>query len=194
MTALQAFGEAAATWQNFYLLVGGAAATLVGLMFVAVTFGANLVTPETSTTARSFLDPTFAHFVQVLFTACLIEIPTMTPLLLGIGLLGMAALRSVNLVGILRNMREASRRHRDVEWSDWVSGGIVPALVYLTVATSGVAFILGSSVAFTILVIATIVILMNGILGAWELMVWMAVARSRTKTSSSESERELDAS
>ena len=29
-------------WQNFYLLTGGAAATLTGLIFVAASLGANL--------------------------------------------------------------------------------------------------------------------------------------------------------
>jgi hypothetical protein len=42
------FLAAAATWQSFYLLVGAAAATLIGLMFVAVTFGSSLVTMQAS--------------------------------------------------------------------------------------------------------------------------------------------------
>jgi hypothetical protein len=58
LTTFHSFGAAATAWQNFYLLVGTAAATLAGLMFIAVTFGSDLVTPETSAAARSFLDPT----------------------------------------------------------------------------------------------------------------------------------------
>ena len=181
MTPIQAFGEAAATWQSFYLLVGGAAATLIGLMFVAVTFGASLLTPETTTTARSFLDPTFAHFVQVLFTACLIVIPTMSPMLLGVLLLAVAALRGSVLLRVVRHMREAQQRHNDIEWSDWLSGVIVPAFAYLLLAASGVAFVSNYAIAFTGLVVVTLVTLMNGVLGAWELMVWMAVSRARAR-------------
>jgi hypothetical protein len=36
----------ATSWQNFYLLLGTAATTLLGLMFVAVTFGSSRVDRE----------------------------------------------------------------------------------------------------------------------------------------------------
>src|SRR5712675_2111028 len=106
MTPLPSFAAAAASWQNFYLLVGTAAATLVGLMFVAVTFGASLVTEQTSASARAFLDPTFTHFVQILLTACLIAIPTMGTTVLGVLLLVMSALRIASLFQVHRHMKE----------------------------------------------------------------------------------------
>lgn len=90
----QSFHGVAATWQNFYLLVGTAAATLAGLMFVAVTFGSELVMPRSGASVRSFLDPTFNHFAHVLFTAGLMVIPTMPPALLGSALLLVALARA----------------------------------------------------------------------------------------------------
>lgn len=33
-------------WQNFYVLMGGASATLTGLMFVAISLGMNLARNE----------------------------------------------------------------------------------------------------------------------------------------------------
>src|SRR5580692_9746483 len=100
MAPFQSFTVAALTWQNFYLLVGTAAATLVGLMFVAVTFGSSLVTAETSPTARAFLDPTFTHFVQILFTACLVTIPSMGSRLFGSLLLLIGVLRIATTVRV----------------------------------------------------------------------------------------------
>src|SRR5438876_6449364 len=111
MTPILAFSATAATWQNFYLLTGTAAATLIGLMFVAVTFGASAVTAQSATTsARAFLDPPFTHFVTVLFVACLMLIPSMTPPVLGVAIVTVTALRTVALVGIFRRMREAHER------------------------------------------------------------------------------------
>src|SRR3954471_18115803 len=107
MTPIHAFAAVATTWQNFYLLTGTAAATLIGLMFVAVTFGAGLVRAESATSARAFLDPPFTHFVTVLFIACLMLVPTMSPTLLGAALLVATTLRTVALVGVHRRMREA---------------------------------------------------------------------------------------
>ena len=112
---LEAFHAVAATWQNFYLLVGGAAATLTGLMFVAVTFGASLVKPETADTARSFLDPTFGHFAQVLFTACLMLIPTIRPIVLGSILLVQMAVRIATLWRVYRHMRKAQAANADLD-------------------------------------------------------------------------------
>jgi hypothetical protein len=181
MTPISSFAAAAGVWQNFYLLVGTAAATLVGLMFVAVTFGASLVTEQTSASARAFLDPTFTHFVQILLTACLIAIPTMGPTLLGVLLLLISALRIASLVRVYGHMKQAQRTHNDIELSDWLMGIALPLLCYLLLGATGVAFLAGYAVAFDALAIVTVALLLNGVFGAWELLVWMAVARTRTK-------------
>jgi hypothetical protein len=177
MAAMSSFAVAAGPWQTFYVLVGTAAATLVGLMFVAVTFGSSMIKPETSGTARSFIDPTFTHFVQVLFMACLVVIPTMRPRLFGALLLTVSALRFAALFRVHRHMRRAQKTHNDIELSDWITGIIVPLVCYLMLGATGVRFIVGDT-AFTALAIVTIAILMLGVFGAWELMLWMALTRA----------------
>jgi hypothetical protein len=81
-------------WENFYLLVGTAAATLIGLMFVAITFGASFVEVKEVATARAFLDPTLSHFVQVLLTACFVVVPSIRPAVLGALLVALAVFGS----------------------------------------------------------------------------------------------------
>jgi hypothetical protein len=179
MGPIHSFAATAGLWQNFYLLVGTAAATLVGLMFVAVTFGAGTVNPETSASARSFLDPTFTHFVQVLFTACLVTVPTMEANLLGSLLLLVTFTRTGYLVRVHRHMKAAQQVHHDIELSDWMMGIVLPLICYLLLGATGVAFLLGYSAAFGALAIVTVVILLIGIFGAWELMVWLALSRMR---------------
>ena len=181
MTPIHSFATEAATWQNFYLLCGTAAATLVGLMFVAVAFGATIVTPKTAASARAFLDPTVTHFVQVLVTACLMTIPLIVPTLVGVLLLVIGALRTVALRRVFTEMREANRVHHDIELSDWLTGIVVPLTCHAVLAASGVAFLAGYAAGFSGLAIATIATLLNGIYGAWELMLWMAFVRSQTK-------------
>ncbi len=176
---MSTFTVSAATWQNFYLLVGAAAATLIGLMFVAVTFGSSLVTVQTPESSRAFLDPTVTHFVQVLTTACLMTIPTMGPTLLGIALAAIGVMRVAALFSVHRHMRAAQRKHNDIELSDWMSGIVLPLASHVTLIGTGVAFVLGYA-AFSVLALVTVVILLNGIYGAWELMVWMALIRSRS--------------
>jgi hypothetical protein len=178
---MASFAVAAAGWQNFYLLASTAAATLTGLMFVAVTFGSSLVTAESAPTARSFLDPTFSHFVQVLITGCLVTIPSMSPPLLGGLLLAVAALRGLALVRVFRHMLYAQRKNGDLDLSDWLSGVVAPLLCYLTLAATAVGFLQRYAIAFDGLAVVTVLILLNGVYGAWELMVWMALERSRAR-------------
>jgi len=179
MAPIESYAASAATWQNFYLLVGAGAATLIGLMFVAITFGANLVTKESIHAARAFVDPTLNHFVQVLLTACLVTIPTMFPTLLGILVLCVGAFRMGWLVKIFRHMLAVHRVTGDMELSDWMSGVVIPFATYALLLLSGVAFIESYAAAFNGLAIATVAALMNGILSAWELMVWLVLQRSR---------------
>jgi hypothetical protein len=179
MNPIVSFALAEGPWQNFYLLLGTAAATLIGLMVVAVTFGSNLVTPETAATARSFLDPPFTHFTQTLVTSALLLMPSMGPVLLGILLASIGALRAAALVKIASHMRLAHQRAGDIELSDWISGIVIPAICYLVLIATGGAFAAKYEISFAMLAGVTLVILLSGIYGAWEMMLWMALARSR---------------
>lgn len=174
----EAFRALQGTWQNFYLLTGGAAATLAGLMFVAVTFGAGLVQKSSADSARAFIDPTFAQFLQVLLTGCVLVVPVLTPRVLGVLLVLAATVRTGGLFWVLRQFRRAHARHGDLELSDWLSAIVLPGLAYALLLASGVGFLAGRAEAFTGLAIVTIALLGVGVWSAWELLVWMAVANN----------------
>jgi hypothetical protein len=166
-------------WQNFYILVGTAAATLIGLMFVAITFGSSMMGKvENREGTRAFLDPTLTHFVQVLVTSCFMLVPWMGATVLGALLAVIAAFRIVSLTRIYRHMRAAHRKHGDLELSDWMQGIVVPLAMHLTLGVSAAMSIAGRNV-LSLVAIVTIVILLNGIYGAWELVVWIALTRSQ---------------
>jgi uncharacterized protein (TIGR00369 family) len=70
------FIQALRDWHNFYLLTGTAAATLIGLMFVAVSLGVSLVNAQTANNVEIFVTPTIVHFIAVLVVAAISIIPT----------------------------------------------------------------------------------------------------------------------
>ncbi|HEX4446785.1 MAG TPA: hypothetical protein VH044_08620 [Polyangiaceae bacterium] len=181
MAPLDPFPGALQGWQNFYMLAGTAAATLTGLMFVAVTFGSSLVKQETAQSTRAFLDPTYMHFVQVLFTACLMTIPTLGPALLGGLLIAIGAFRLVRLRWVFGSYREAQRQHGDIELSDWVMSIALPLLCHALLIATGAAFVLRSAAALSGLAVVILMLLFVGIHGAWELFVWMAIAVSQRR-------------
>jgi hypothetical protein len=181
MAPLDPFPGALQGWQNFYMLAGTAAATLTGLMFVAVTFGSGLVKRETMQSTRAFLDPTYMHFVQVLFTACLMTVPTLGPGVLGGVLIVLGAFRLFRLRWVFGAYREAQRQHGDIELSDWLMSIACPLLCHALLLATGVAFVLHDAVALTSLAVVILMLLFVGIHGAWELFVWMAMAISERR-------------
>src|SRR5271167_1237405 len=66
-------------WANFYLLMAAAAATLVGLMFVVITLGAERRRGDAAK-IPIYLTPTVIYFASVLFLAALLTIPNHTRL------------------------------------------------------------------------------------------------------------------
>jgi hypothetical protein len=64
-------------WHNFYLLLGTAAATLTGLMFIVVSLGPRLIATHTATGVRAFVTPTVMYFTTVLVVAALMTIPAL---------------------------------------------------------------------------------------------------------------------
>jgi len=58
-----------AAWQNFYVIVGSAAAALTGLMFVAVALIVNVRGTGTAQQLGAFGTPTVVHFGAVLLQA-----------------------------------------------------------------------------------------------------------------------------
>src|SRR5215468_8333896 len=76
---MDAFNEALRGWQNFYFMIGGASATLAGLMFVALSLAQHLIDEHTRDQMRIFATPSIVYFVSVLLIAGVMLIPILTP-------------------------------------------------------------------------------------------------------------------
>ena len=167
-----------ASWHDFYLLVGTGAFTLIGLMFVAVTFGAHLFNEKNMETARAFLDPTVIHFVQVLVIAGLVLTPGIGPSVFGGLLAAVGVLSLMVLAGVHEGLRTAQSQYNDLELSDWLTGFVIPLVVYLGFVGCGVAFFMGREM-FGPLAVLNIMVLLTSIYSAWELILWLAVVSTR---------------
>ena len=161
-------------WQDFYILAGTAAATLVGLMFVAISLGSRLITQQSMAALRVFLTPTIIHFIYVLVLATVMLIPAVRRMPLGI-LLVIAGLlsfgRSVSTVPYML------RQHRQqiIDAHDWTWYLIVPSLIYLMFVGTGIGLLLGANQALNGLAFVSILLLVNGVRNAWDMVVWFAV-------------------
>lgn len=169
------FAATARTWRDFYMLAGTAAATLTGLMFLAVTFGFRLVTRKSFAAAEAWSTPNAMHFVGALGISCVMQIPNLTPAVLGWGLLALGLLRLSSLPWVLAVFRRVRRQANDIEWTDWVYLVILPLAAYLGLLAAAFGFLHGAGWAFDALAGYVVFILVLGILAAWDVLLWMAL-------------------
>jgi len=121
-------------WHDFYLLVGTASATLVGLMFVAASIGSSIFDEDHRAGLTAFITPTVVHFAAVLFTCLLINIPTQSWRTLG-GLIGAGGLAGAIYCG--RLVVSMVIRHRfNVDLIDRLFYALLPLLGYLLALTA----------------------------------------------------------
>jgi hypothetical protein len=167
-------------WDNFFMMAGTAAATLVGLLFVAITLGANSSTPRGVYGTRTFLTPTLLHFGAVLFQ-CLVVLapwPSAWPLGIILGLCGSTGFAcQIYVILMQRRLDFASP-----DWIDWVLFAAVPVLSHATLIAGAAGLIARRSFAPCAIAGATTLLLLVGIRGAWILTLWIAGNRDKIKT------------
>ncbi len=164
-------------WQTFYFLVGGAAAGLVGLTFVAITLGSGLITKQDISGLRTFVNPTLIHFVYVLVTASVVVIPTITRMQLGIMLVLAGLISSGRALSALPFLWQQYKRHV-VDMHDWVWYFLAPLASYLTYVGSGTGLLLRNDQALNGLAWASIVLLVAGIRNTWDMVLWYIMLKN----------------
>ena len=166
------------SWQNFYMIMGTAAATLTGLMFVATTLFAGLDTHEPIANAgiAAYNTPTVVHFCVVLLLAGILSAPwqafSMIRLLLILFGFGMVVYQLI----IIRRMRKMPHYQSTLE--DWLWYMVLPLLAHVSLI--GAAFMLTAnpSLALYIIGLGMIVLLLVGIRNSWDNVTFLAVKRS----------------
>src|SRR5438876_6570649 len=128
-----------AAWQNYYVIVGTAAATLTGLLFVVIALVSGALGRVSSpwSGVRVFSTPNVMHFGAALLIAALLSAPW--PALWPAGLLvGLAGLWGVIYVFIV--LWEV--RHRLANYqlvlSDWLWYTLLPLIAYTALLVPGI--------------------------------------------------------
>jgi hypothetical protein len=165
-------------WDNFFILAGSAAATLVGLLFVAVTLGTGLSTSRIVDGTRGFVTPTLVHLGSVLFQTLAVLAPWPSAWPIGI-ILGLGG-----LIGLAYQISVVVTRHKAgfvlPHWQDWIPYAGVPALGSASLIAGAAGLIAGKSFAPYAIAGSMVLSLFAGIYGAWDLTLWMIKNRDKT--------------
>ncbi|TMI88801.1 MAG: hypothetical protein E6H00_11680 [Bacillati bacterium ANGP1] len=163
-------------WQTFYFLIGGAAAGLVGLTFVAITVGSGIIIKQNTPALRAFVNPSLIHFIYVLVTAAVVVIPTITRIQLGI-LLALAGLVSAGrALAVLPFMVRQYREHI-VDLHDWAWYFLAPLVSYLMYVGTGMGLLLRTAQVLDAMAWACILLLVAGIRNTWDMVLYMMFNR-----------------
>jgi hypothetical protein len=147
---------------------------MVGLMFIAITFGAKLVTPETVAITRSVLSPIIHHFAQAFLIACSALVPESTATVFGSTVVLTGMVRLVQIPSLRAMLHKMHRERGDIETSDWILSVILPTVLYLALIVSGGALLCGEPWSYMGIALAVTALLILGVLSAWDTLVWIA--------------------
>ena len=174
-----------AAWQNFYVIIGTAAATLTGLLFVVIALVSGALGRVSSpwSGVRVFSTPNVRHFGAALLIAALLSAPW--PVLWPAGLLvGLAGLGGVIYVFIvLWEVRHRLANYQLV-FSDWLWYTLLPLIAYTALLVAGIVLPIYPALALFVIAAATLLLVIMGIRNAWDIVTYMLIERSQPQNTS----------
>ena len=161
-----------AQWHEFYSLLGTAAATLIALLFVAVSISTSVLTPdpESRRNTSTYMSPVVFHYANLLFLSLIALIPTQTleSFALVIGAAGIGS--------VIYSIVIALRVHRNSmsDLADRLCYGAIPALCYATGPVVALLLFEEKPAGLNLLAGAVLLLLVVNIRNAWDLMISLA--------------------
>lgn len=166
---METFNDALIHWQPFFTAVAGVAATLAGLLFVALSINRDKITAQKSRVWLRAAERSFTDLLYVLFIALMFLVPAHNPYTLGIPLSCLAVFWAFYLFRFLR---------RSVKDGGDGSMTVIHIREYALQIISFVCFcaacieVYRSALLVTFLLVPVIAMLLyNGSRNAWALLI-----------------------
>jgi hypothetical protein len=166
MWAVKALNE----WHDFYILAGTAGATLLGLLFVAVSLGAGYLTEERQSATRTFMSPVVVHFTTVFFLSAVALLPLHQAKFLA-ALIGATALIGAIISTYITI--QVVRTDLTNYIQDYLAHGLLPGVAYLAMLAAAVSIYLEKDFGLNALAGALLLLAIANIRNAWDLTLTM---------------------
>ena len=173
-------------WRNFYSIVGTAAATLTGLMFIVVTLSASLRSRGAGNdTAGAFSTPNVVHFCIALLISALLsapwpglEIPNL--------LLGLIGLSGTIYIAIVTRRFTRLRNYKPV-LEDWAWHIVIPFVCYTALFISAIVLLSNPVLAMFFIGAVAVLFLFVGIHNSWDTITYISIELPRLEDKSKDS-------
>jgi len=158
-------------WDSFFLLIGGAAGALIGLLFIVVTLIRGGDSGARLRGASVYMTPTVAHLAIVLTVSALATAPG-SPISAAGVIFGACAL--VCLGFSTRSLAMlATGAMKAAHWSDLWAYGVAPFAVSMALLASTTAIWFAPDLAARGIAASLIATLLMAIRNAWDLVTWI---------------------
>jgi hypothetical protein len=166
---LDKFIQAVNGWHDFYIMIGTASATLMGLLFVSLSINVGVITQKKNNDLRILAAQTFTNFLCVLLFAVVFLIPQQGPKGLGLPLLGMDG---VGLFITMRRILFAFQTHIQL-WGrrNLAIRFAIPVVCFITLAIIGISVLMGETGGLYWLVPVMILLIIDASINAWDLLL-----------------------
>ena len=167
-------------WDNFYFMVGSAAAGLIGLLFVVVTLTTGTDRSQVQRGQALYMTPTALNFAIVLTISAVMMAPGLGPIARASAVAVIALVGLANLAKACHGISRLRADGETVHWTDFWMYGATPTLLYLGIIAGAVAA--GWSQTWAPYVVAALLLglLLTAIRNAWDLVTWIAPKRNLT--------------
>ena len=163
-------------WHDFYMLAGSAAATLLGLLFVAVSLHIDTIAKaKKSGDVVEFARRTLSNFLVILTFAFIFVIPRQSPYGTGIPLLLLGLLEMWRTAKLWKKFEFGSKEQRVLDIAQFRSSHLIPNTVcYLTQIFISVELLYGNTNYLGWMTMVIIWLLIDASESAWVLMLRLA--------------------
>ena len=162
--------EALHEWHEFYVLLGTAGATLLALLFVAVSLGTGFLSDKDQRGTRTFMSPVVIHFTSVFFLSAVCLVPSHGPVFFSV-LIGTTAVVGIAVSVVITVW--VVRTEMTNYLQDYFAYGLLPASAYLALIAASIMIYRGQAYALEVLAGGLLLLAIVNIRNAWDLMLSM---------------------
>jgi hypothetical protein len=162
------FQETLSNWHDFYMLVGTAAVTLLGLLFIGLSINIDQIRKNANIDIQEFAAQSGNCLFYTLLIALAILIPGESKVSLG---LSMSLLGLLGGVGTLAHLAAARRKKRVLGRSTIARRFVLSMVALAILILAGIALQFSVSPALYALVMVVVLLLLSATQNAWDLLL-----------------------
>jgi hypothetical protein len=168
------FTELLQSWHDFYFMLGGASASLIGLMIVALSLGTHLLNDNTRADIENFASPSIFYFMSTLLIAGGMLVPVHVPLSLAVVLLIGGSLGLLRTIRYVRGLIRAAIAHQDFDLQDWIMQVVGPLVSYGLLLLTALGLVLAQwNLALVGVCAAALLLILCAIANTWSMVLWI---------------------